>query len=533
VTLDALIIADCGTDSVSGSSPMRLTIEGRDATIQTVRNYLENRGNIVPPVAGDSHQSWSSAPRLNGIALLSELQQHGYSAALVNDFSKETDRFEALLKSSPKAVVLSTTFIVGKAALRQLIAAIRKRAPAIPIIAGGPFVFTSYRIYLRRHEKEFCTPELQKDFLFQGDDDPDIDLYVTDLHGQKVLRGALDRLRAGVPLDDLPHTGWRDQDGHYRFGPDEPETQEPAEDRIDWDALPDELFASQVVPLQASSGCPFRCSFCNFVKDHHQAYAKPIDRIITEMRAVARRGVRYVWFVDDIFRLGQKDLAAFCQAMIRADLDLQWMTFIRADTVSNIDFDVLRQAGCVELQLGLESADPTVLAAMNKKADPEIYRLTVERALAAGIHVSAYFLFGHPGETAESIARTIAFMQEIQFPDLPGSLSWSIYPFLLIPLSPIFEAEQRRVYDLQGYMMNWRHATMDFRGAMRAIRQAITALEDSGPIYRTDNLAMLESLPPANRKAFFRARLQLAKMASVGILDPQIICSTFQKSLNI
>lgn len=39
-------------------------------------------------------------------------------------------------------------------------------------------------------------------------------------------------------------------------------------------------------------------------------------------------------------------------------------------------------------------------------------------------------------------------------PELPGSLSWSIYSFLLVPLSPIFESGQRSRYNLQGYMMN-------------------------------------------------------------------------------
>jgi len=241
------------------------------------------------------------------------------------------------------------------------------------------------------------------------------------------------------------------------------------------------------------------------------------------MTAVARRGAKYVWFVDDIFRLGQGELNVFSSELLAAGLDLKWMSFIRADTVKGVDFTLLKKAGCYELQLGLESADPNVLDAMNKKADPDTYRVTVQKALAAGINVSAYFVFGHPGETAESLARTTAFMQEIQYPDLPGSLSWSIYPFLLVPLSPIFEAEQRRRYNLHGYMMNWQHATMDFRTAAQAIKQTILALDDSAPIYRNDNLAMLEALDPVTRRHFFRTRLRLAKLAAAGQASPEMI----------
>lgn len=516
MTLDALIIADSGTDSVSGSSPMRFTLDGHAASIQAVHNFLAHQGKIVPPIAGDNHLSWSSAPKLNGIALLSNLQQRGYSAALVNNFSKERKRFEHLLKQSPKAILVSTTFIVGKAALQELVTTIRSMIPGVPIIAGGPFVFQSYLIYQRRHEPDFYLPEMQSDYLFLGPSDPEIDLYITAQHGLESLHAALDRLRDGMSLQGLPNTAWRDRNGVYHFGAEKPSVPGQPEDRIDWYALPDEVFASQVVPLQASSGCPYRCAFCNFVKDRRSIYVKRIDQILDEMKAVAHRGARYVWFVDDIFRLGQGDVNTFSEALLAANLDLGWMSFIRADTVKGVDFDLLKKAGCHELQLGLESADPTVLAAMNKKSDPETYKTTVRKALAAGINVSAYFVFGHPGETAASLARTTAFMQEIQYPDLPGSFSWSIYPFLLVPLSPIFEFDQRRHYDLHGYMMNWRHATMDFPSAAKAIQRTIMAMDDSAPIFRNDNLAMLDALAPATRREFLRARLRLAKLAAAG-----------------
>jgi anaerobic magnesium-protoporphyrin IX monomethyl ester cyclase len=521
--LDALIIADAGTDSVSGSSPMRFSIDGQPATIQAIYNYLQNQGKIVPPIAGDNHLSWSSAAKLNGIALLSSLQHHGFKAKLINDFNRERERFEHLLMQSPKAILVSTTFIVGKAALQNLVSAIRNLAPGITIIAGGPFVFQSHLIHQRRNDPDFFRPEMQSDFLFLGSDDPEIDLYITAQRGLESLHAALDCLRAGRSLQGLPNTAWRDRQGTYQFGTATTPAAGQFEDRINWDTLPEEVFASKVVPLQASSGCPFRCAFCNFVKDHHSTYAKSIEQILEEMKAAALRGAKYIWFVDDIFRLGQGDLNAFSAALLAADLDLRWMSFIRADTVSGVDFGLLKKAGCHELQLGLESADPTVLAAMNKKSNPETYRTTVCQALAAGINVSSYFVFGHPGETAESLSRTTAFLQEIQYPELPGSLSWSIYPFLLVPLSPIFEPDQRHRYDLHGYMMNWRHATMDFPSAVQAIKRTIMALDDSAPIYRNDNLAMLEALAPSTRREFFRTRLRLAKLTAAGQATPETV----------
>ena len=529
--LDALIIADCGNISLSESSALRLTIDGTPATIQTVRNYLAHDGRIVPPIEGDERLSWSSAPKLNGIALLSDLTRHGYRAVLVNDFAREQNLFQELMASSPKAIIVSTTFLVGKKQLKTLVDTLRMIAPGVPIIAGGPLVNLSFLIYQRRTEPDYIVLGMEQDFLFLNEEQPDIDLLVTDLRGQNALHSALDRLRHGESLTGIPGTAWLDKAGRYVFGPKRDEPQEQPEDQIDWNTLPDKVFASGVVPLQASSGCPHRCAFCNFVKDRHLTYAKSIEQVVAEMAAVAKRGAKYVWFVDDIFRLGRHDLDKVCAAIIASGIDIKWMTLIRADTVKNVDFELLRQAGCVELQFGLESADPYVLAAMNKRANPDDYRAAVWGAMRAGINVSAYFVIGHPGETEESLERTIAFIKEIQYPDLPGSLTWSIYPFMLVPLSPIFEPAQRTRYGLEGYMGNWKHATMDVKTAMQGIKRAIMALEDSAPVYRTDNLDMLNELNNRQRRAFFSARLQLAKLAAAGRSTPDIVLQTFTKTL--
>jgi rhamnose utilization protein RhaD (predicted bifunctional aldolase and dehydrogenase) len=80
-------------------------------------------------------------------------------------------------------------------------------------------------------------------------------------------------------------------------------------------------------------------------------------------------------------------------------------------------------------------------------------------------------------------------------------------------------------------MGNWKHATMDVKTAMQGIKRAIMALEDSAPVYRTDNLDMLNELNNRQRRAFFSARLQLAKLAAAGRSTPDIVLQTFTKTL--
>jgi p-methyltransferase len=229
-------------------------------------------------------------------------------------------------------------------------------------------------------------------------------------------------------------------------------------------------------------------------------WTKTTERIMAEMQAVQARGARYVWFVDDNFRLGKSDLEAVCRRFVDARMDLKWMTFVRASTLDNVDVDLLRQAGCIEVQLGLESADPQILKNMNKKASPELYDRVLRKLLASGINCSCYFIFGFPGETEESAQRTRDFIKSFDGQHYEGNLCWSMFPFTLIPLSPIYEPGARRKYGLSGYLHKWQHATMNSDQAREQVLKTFLEIENSGPIYRGDNQEILSRMGPSLRK---------------------------------
>jgi hypothetical protein len=54
LAIDSIIISDCGTSSFSGTNPLRPSIDGRVADIQTVMNYAVNRGRLKPPIEGEA-----------------------------------------------------------------------------------------------------------------------------------------------------------------------------------------------------------------------------------------------------------------------------------------------------------------------------------------------------------------------------------------------------------------------------------------------------------------------------------------------
>lgn len=531
MALDAIIISDAGVDSVSATNPLRLALDGRTADIQVVLNYLKHQGRIITPIEGDGVMSWASAPKLNGIYLFNYLTKQNFEVELINSYYDQKDLFRRFVEQTPHTVIISTTFMTGKSNLRTLVDDIRQLAPDAAIIVGGPFIYLSYLMLQRSREPGYDTASAKDDFLFLTiDDEPAVDSYIISLQGERILCEALNNIKTAHSNDDLPNAAYYNGNA-YHFSHRIDDISGVEDSWIDWKSLPDSIFKSGVVPMQASLGCPYECAFCNFTKDRRLTYIKPIDQLIDELKSVSERGARYVWFVDDNFRLGKGDLNSVCQRFIDEDLNLRWMTFIRASTVKDVDVDLLVRAGCAELQLGLESADPKMLQNMNKKANPDLYDEVLQKLLSGGINCSCYFIFGFPGETVETVHRTRDFINSHQFSGYEGNLAWSIYPFILTPLSPIYEPALREKYKLSGYLHKWKHLTMNSDQAKKHIVQTFFKIENSGPIYRGDNQDILHQIGFGTRKRFETMRHLLSKAAVSGKLKQHDALQSFGQLL--
>lgn len=529
MSLDAIVISNFGTESLSGSNPQRLSLDGRVADIQTILNYVQNNGKIVDPVVGSDSENWAVAPTLNGLVLRSFLTRKGYSVELINDFYSEKDKFVNALRRNPKIIALSTSFVCSKDHLIRVVNDIRQYAPDSFIVAGGPFVYQSYLIYKRSTELLYRSKEIQRSYLFSEDSNrPSIDLYAVSYYGENILCELLAIMDNGQSPKSIPNTAWYENNSiHFAHRIDERAPND--ECSLNLDELDDSIFSSKVMSMQASNGCPYHCAFCNFTKDSRFVFSKSIDEIIVELKAVARRGIRYVLFVDDNFMFGSGDLNKNLARLADENPGIEWMSLIRADALKNIDYQLLRSAGCVEVRLGLESADPGILHNMQKRATPGTYRMVIENLLKVGINCSCYFIFGFPGETSETAQRTRDFIKSIEYPDLQGIMQWSFYPFMLAPLSPIFEEKQRKLYGLTGALSHWSHATMNSEQADQEVIKTFLSCERSSAIYRSDNIPMLNSITSKQKKAFFNVRNLLSKKAILGEPSSTEILQAFRE----
>jgi radical SAM superfamily enzyme YgiQ (UPF0313 family) len=94
--------------------------------------------------------------------------------------------------------------------------------------------------------------------------------------------------------------------------------------------------------------------------------------------------------------------------------------------------EMLLSAGCCRIQIGVESADLTVLKRIGKQLSPAASGRAVEMCRAQGLPVKAMLMWGLPGDGPESALRIIEWTSEFQpdyvqlamFVPLPGSPLW-------------------------------------------------------------------------------------------------------------
>jgi len=112
-----------------------------------------------------------------------------------------------------------------------------------------------------------------------------------------------------------------------------------------------------------------------------------------------------------------------------------------------------------------------------------------------------------------------------------GTLCWSMFPFILAPLSPIYEPEVRKKYRLTGYLNQWQHATMNSNQALAQILRTFLEIKNSGPIYRGDNQEILGRLGPSIRRKFEATRHMLSQKALNGTLEQETLFKSFKQIL--
>jgi hopanoid biosynthesis associated radical SAM protein HpnJ len=182
------------------------------------------------------------------------------------------------------------------------------------------------------------------------------------------------------------------------------------------------------VSFYTSRGCPALCTFCLWPQtlSGHAWRVRSADNVVREVRQALQLfpQAKEFFFDDDTFNIRKDRVLELCAAF--RTLKFRWSCTARVHS----DYDTLKamaDAGARLFIVGFESGDDQVLKNIKKGATVEMARTFARNCRKLGIRVHGDFIIGLPGETRQTIERTIDFAKELDSETIQVSIAHA-YP---------------------------------------------------------------------------------------------------------
>jgi radical SAM superfamily enzyme YgiQ (UPF0313 family) len=211
----------------------------------------------------------------------------------------------------------------------------------------------------------------------------------------------------------------------------------PARHLIDWTKYKRGIYwgkklLSPAVSFISSRGCPHNCCFCgSHVVFGRRVRFRSTENVVAEIKQVIdTMGYRGFNFHDDTFCINRKQVVSLCREF--AKLNIVWRCLTRADTIDEKLLMTMREGGCKELLLGVESGSQQILNNLQKGTTVKQNLEAMKMIDRSGIQVKAGIIVGSPGETWQTVEETKKLLKQCPpafwnlsvFTPFPGSAVW-------------------------------------------------------------------------------------------------------------
>lgn len=324
---------------------------------------------------------WGCLP-LGALALAQYLDARGFQTAVWDCMHDPaaTDENLALLLKQTRTRVAGLSFLssqLGEA--RRLATLIRSVSPETVIVAGG------------QHVSAVPGEVIDADHVVIGEGELALEsLLLNGRSHPRVIRGAELPDLASAPLPDE-----RILAQYGAFGSAAP------------------------LAVLTTRGCPFACHFClGPAQRSRKPRRHPAWQVGQFVEAAYRAlGPRDIFFVDDVFTVDRRWLANVCEDIGRRSVThLGYRCFSHVRVRDPEVYRSLAAAGFNQVQIGVESGDEAMLRRMGKNFSPRHARDMIATVKDCGIEPVALFLLGYPGDTMQSMYRTLAFAESLETP---------------------------------------------------------------------------------------------------------------------
>lgn len=192
----------------------------------------------------------------------------------------------------------------------------------------------------------------------------------------------------------------------------------------------------------SSRGCPSQCTFCVAKKIREFCGYKIYTRLrnpkhlFNEIKMLKEKyKIDAFYFIDDLFTLNKNHVKEFCHLLKKEKLGLIWGCSSKVTTVNYETLKTMRDAGCVQIDFGVERGSNEALKLIKKGITIEIIKKVFKDCRKLGIRTFANMLVNLPKETEKDLDDILILLDEIKativsiniFTPYPGTEIFDLY----------------------------------------------------------------------------------------------------------
>lgn len=375
-------------------------------------------------------------PPLGLASIASYLEQEGIRADIIDCYARpESDTLirEYLVSHKPAFIGFSCTtssFLDGV----RLAAMAHEIMPEIKTVFGGPHVSAL--------KEQLLADYPEADILVAGEGEETLrELIRSEGRGLEKIPGIIFRKdgeaffngyrESQLDLDSLPFPAYEKLEGY-------PETY----------TLP--IFNYPRTPntsCTSSRGCPYACSYCDRSVFHRTFRYNSAEYLYQHMLHLKQRfNIKHINFYDDQFTFKRERVEELMTKLIERPLGMTFNCAVRAEHIDSELLALMKKGGCWMISLGIETGDENLLARHRQNADLEMLAEKIRLIKKNGIRTKGLLMMGLPGETEESIKKSMEYVFSLPIDD------FNLAKFTPFPGSPLYH----NINELGEFTEDWQ-----------------------------------------------------------------------------
>lgn len=185
------------------------------------------------------------------------------------------------------------------------------------------------------------------------------------------------------------------------------------------------------IGFETKRGCPRICIYCaDPVAKGKEARPRPPQSVGEEIENLLNMGIDYLHTCDSEFNIPEWHAKEICREIIRRNLGdkIHWYAYCSPQPFSKELAYLMRKAGCIGINFGVDHGDDTMLKRLKRFYTGEDILKTVEICKENEIIIMLDLLFGAPGETKSTLKNGIKQIKKTAADQIGIALGVRIYP---------------------------------------------------------------------------------------------------------